>query len=80
MDKKFLVVSFGSQTKKIAVDEMAYDGIVNVIKERLGVTSPIMKYFDTDVNEYIDLELDSCDFVKDYKVLKVKVSLRWKTH
>ncbi|CAC5420819.1 unnamed protein product [Mytilus coruscus] len=53
---------------------MAYDGIVDVIKERLGVTSPIMKYFDTDVDEYIDLELDSCDFVKDYKVLKVKVS------
>ncbi|CAC5403618.1 unnamed protein product [Mytilus coruscus] len=77
MDNKFLVVSFESQTKKIAVEEMAYDGIVDVIKERLGVTSPIMKYFDNDVNEYIDLEFDSSDFVKDYKVLKVKVSQRF---
>lgn len=43
---------------------MAYDGIEHIIKERLGVTSLIMKYFDTDVNKYIDLELNSCDFVR----------------
>lgn len=73
MDKKFLVVSFESQTKKIAVQEMSYDTVLNVVKDRFGITNHNIKYFDTDVDEWVDLERDSEEFLKDCKVLKVKV-------
>lgn len=73
MDKTFLVVSFESQTKKIAVQEMSYDTVLNVVKDRFGITNHNIKYFDTDVDEWVDLERDSEEFLKDCKVLKVKV-------
>lgn len=56
--------------------DMSYQSIMNVLSEKFGLTeqsSTIIKYFDTDVDEWVDFDEDSEEFTKHSKVLKLNL-------
>lgn len=73
MERKFLTVKFGSQNKKIAVQEINFSNVVELVKDRFAVKSPDIKYFDEDVGDWVDLEKDSEEYITDLRILKLTV-------
>jgi hypothetical protein len=73
MDKKFLVVKFGKQNKKIEVHQINVKAVTQVIKDRFDVDSPDIKYYDVDVDDWVDLEEGADVFIMDLRVLKLRV-------
>lgn len=73
VQKKFITVAYKNKNKKIAVQEISCASIYEIVKERFNVTEPDVKYYDNDVDDWVDLEIDSDECISNLKVLKVKV-------
>lgn len=39
----------------------------------MNITNPFCQYFDNDVDDWVDFELESEEFIKDYTIIKLKV-------
>jgi len=63
----------GKQNKKVSIQELSFQNILETVKERLNITNPFCQYFDNDVDDWVDFELESEEFIKDYKIIKLKV-------
>ncbi|OPL33421.1 hypothetical protein AM593_01980, partial [Mytilus galloprovincialis] len=73
MENKFIVVNYGTQNKKIAVHDMSHDTLLKLIKERFQVQSPDIKYYDQDVDDWVDFDRDADECIATLKVLKLRV-------
>ena len=74
MEKKFIVVNYENQNKKIAVHEMTNENITNLINDRFKIQSPDIKYYDKDVDDWVDFGLEADAFIGDLSVLKLRVN------
>lgn len=73
MERKFLVVQYRQQNKKISVEHISVNNIREIVKDKFDLNSPVIKYFDKDVDDWVDLETDSEEFISDLKIVKIKV-------
>ncbi|XP_061192221.1 sterile alpha motif domain-containing protein 3-like isoform X2 [Saccostrea echinata] len=73
MERKFLVISCKNQNKKIGVENFDVNDIRKIVKDRFFIENPHITYFDNDVDDWVDLDPESNEYLRDLKVLKVKV-------
>lgn len=64
---------YGKQNKKVSIQDISFQNILETVKERFNINNPFCQYFDNDVDDWVDFELESEEYIQDYKVIKLKV-------
>lgn len=78
MERKFLFGVFGNKSKKISLDnaEVTIPKIWEILRTKFQFEETIpadIKYYDNDVEEWVDLESDSEECFQNLKVIIVKI-------
>ena len=69
-----LLVQCGTRTKKMQVEEKAFDKIVSVIIDKFGqIENFHLQYYDKEVSEYVDLDVESVPELDDLDYNKIKL-------
>lgn len=76
MDRKFLFGEIVNKSKKISLDnaEVTIPKIREILRTKFEFEETIpadTKYYDNDVEEWVDLESDSEECIQNLKVIKV---------
>lgn len=73
MEKRFILLNFGSSNKKIIISQdVTCEYIKDLVTTKSGISNPKILYYDNDVEEYVDFEPDSIHNVNQYKLIKIK--------
>lgn len=76
MERKYLLALYGNQNKKIAMEDLSVKSIRAALKQKYSIFNlqkANVKYYDNDVDDWVDLESDS--EIPDAKLLKSKFIL-----
>lgn len=79
-DRKFLFWICGTKGKKIPLQptDVTVPKIREILKTKFEIrdTGAEIKYFDNDVEDWVDFESDSEESIENLKVIKVKISVK----
>ena len=80
MDRTFLFGICGTKSKKIPLQPtyVTVPKIREILKTKFEIrgTGTEIKYFDNDVEDWVDFESDSEESIENLKVIKVKISVK----
>lgn len=70
---RFLIICCGDRTKKVTVtDNLTFQNIKDIFRQKFEISDFFIQIFDRDCQEWIDLEEDTLEMIKNKTVMKLK--------
>lgn len=70
-----MVVSFGTQNRKVVVNEaLSLGSVKEIVRNKFEFAeADLLQYYDDDVSDWIDLDESTLEYISEQKVVKIKL-------